>query len=395
VNLSSPPGGRSPTALRILHVYKDYHPVIGGIENHVRALAEAQAAQGHQVRVLVTASGLRREDTTMAGVRLLRSSRLATVASTPLSPDLALRLALERPDLTHLHAPYPVAELAWLLAGRRPMVLSYHADVVRQKRLMSLWAPGLRTVLRRASAVIAGSPAMAESSPFLREVRGKVFVAPYGIDTARFDLDPTARAAARARWRGDAPEAPWLVFVGRLRYYKGLHVLLEALAALPEVRLLVVGSGPMGVALRTQAEGLGIAARLRWLGDVSDADLPGVLAAGDAFVLPAHARSEAFGIAMLEAMAAGLPVVSTELGTGTSWLNQDGRTGVVVEPGDPQDLAAGIDRLLSDPARRDRLAAAAAARASERFSRAAMVARVGEIYARALNPVEDGHADPA
>ena len=381
--------GREPSLghrpRRILHVYKDYHPVLGGIENHIRALARGQRARGNDVEVLVTAAGPQRTDERLDGVRVSRAARWATAASTPLSPDLVLRLAARRPDLTHLHAPYPVAELGWLLGGRRPMVISYHADVVRQKRLMRLWAPGLRAVLRRAARVVAGSPAMAESSPFLREVSDTLRVVPYGIDTGRFDLGPQARDAACERWREAASGVEhWLAFVGRLRTYKGLQFLLDALPRLSQVGLMVVGTGPMRETLGSQASRLGLDARVRWLGDVSDEDLPGVLAAADAFVFPAHVRSEAFGIAMLEAMAAGLPVVSTELGTGTSWLNQHGLTGLVVAPGDPEALAEGIRNLLADPERRGTMGRAAAKRARDRFSHEAMLEGMESVYREAL-----------
>ena len=371
--------------LRILHVYKDYPPVMGGIEYHIRALAEAQAALGHAVTVLVTGAGRRSTIDVENGVRVVRAGRWATVSSTPLSWDLGYQLARQRPDVTHLHAPYPVGEAAWLVAGRRPMVLSYHSDIVRQRLLGALWSPGLRLVLARAARVIAGSPTYADTSPYLRRVRAKVTVVPYGIRTERVaGGDPRA---ARALYGA----GPNLVFIGRLRYYKGLHVLIDALAELDSVDLLVVGTGGMGDALKAQAAERGVAARVRWLGDVPDDQLATVLAAGDLFVLPATHRSEAFGIVQLEAMAAGLPVVSTELGTGTSWVNQDGLTGRVVAPGDPGALAAAIRGLLADPETRRRMGIAAQARVAAEFTEARMVERVLAVYAA----VTGGGDEPA
>lgn len=365
--------------MRLLHVYKDYPPVFGGIEHHVRDLAEAQAAAGHDVTVLVTARRGPTTETIERGVRVVRARRLATAASTPLSAALAWRLATARPDLTHLHSPYPLGEAAWLAVGRPPMVLSYHADIVRQRRLKVVWRPLQRRVLARAARIVAGSPAVADGSPVLAEWRDRVTVVPYGIDVARFARSAEAVAAAR-RARRPAGAAGVVVFVGRLRYYKGLHVLVDALARRHDVHALVVGEGPEGAPLRAQAAALGIGDRLHWLGDVPDAELPDVLAAADVFCLPATARSEAFGIAMVEAMAAGLPVVSTELGTGTSWVNRDGETGLVVPPGDAAALAAALGALVDDPARRAVLGAAARARAAAAFSRAAMVAGIAAVY---------------
>jgi rhamnosyl/mannosyltransferase len=359
--------------MRVLHVYKGYPPVVGGIENHLQALAEAQAAAGHEVTVLVTDPSRHTTAATVGAVRVVRAARLATVASTPLSLALVAALARLRPDVTHLHVPYPVGEAAWLLVGRRPMVLTYHSDVVRQRLLGRVWAHGLRRVLARADRVLATSPSYVESSPFLRRVRERVVVVPLGIDAGRFS--PRAAAAGE-------PEAapPVLVFVGRLRYYKGLDVLIDALVELPGVCLWVVGSGPMEQAWRARAQARGVAARVRWWGNVPDERLPGLLAAADAFVLPATARSEAFGIALIEAMAAGLPAVTTELGTGTSWVNQDGVTGIVVPARDAPVLAAGIARLLGDRRGRAAMGRAARARVLAHFTREQMVARVEQVY---------------
>jgi glycosyltransferase involved in cell wall biosynthesis len=361
--------------LRILHLYKDYAPVVGGIENHVGVLARGAVAAGHEVTVLVTGTGDQAREAVMDGVRVIRARRLATVASTPLSLDLARRLAHERPHVTHLHIPYPVAEAAWLAVGRAPMVATYHSDVVRQRVLGRLWAPGLRRTLARAARVLATSPNYAESSPFLRAVRDHMTVVPLGIEPERFtQLD---RGAARARF-GDRPT---LVFVGKLRYYKGLGVLIQALADLPGTQLLAVGSGPMGDRWRSEAAAAGVGERVRWLGEVPEADLRLALAAGDVFVLPAVARSEAYGTVLLEAMGAGLPLVTTELGTGTSWVNQHGRTGLVVPPNDVTALAAAVASLLADPARRAAMGAAGRARVTTELSQAAMIARVLTIYA--------------
>jgi len=368
--------------LRVLHVYKDYPPVFGGIEHHVRDLAEAQSAGGDDVTVLVTAT---RGPTTVAvehGVRVIRARRVTTVASTPLSFALVRTLAAARPDVTHLHSPYPLGEAAWLAFGRPPMVLSYHADIVRQRRLLRLWQPWQRRVLAGAGRILAASPAVAAGSPTLAAVRHKVVLVPYGIDADRFVLSPAAVDAARRRLR-PAGARGVVAFVGRLRYYKGLHVLVEALDRMPDVHALIVGTGPEGEALRAAAAAGGVAGRIHWLGDVADAELPAVLAAADVYCLPATAKSEAFGIAMLEAMAAGLPIVSTELGTGTSWVNQADVTGRVVPPGDAAALAGAILGLVGAAGTRAALGAAARQRAVGTFSRPAMVSAVRAAYTAA------------
>lgn len=366
--------------MKILHVYKDYYPILGGIENHVRLLAEAQAALGHDVTVLVTARGARTTEDVMNGVRVVRAGRLATVASTPLSLALVREVSRRRPDVTHLHYPYPVGEVAHLLMGRgRRAVLTYHSDVVRQRRLMRLYAPLMQRVLRSVDRIIVTTPNYLESSKVLRAFHDKCSVIPFGIDRQRFcSVDEDAARALRARLGG----GPLLLFVGVLRYYKGLNYLLDAmrrLSARSAVRLVIVGDGPEGGPLRQQAEALGLTGRVHFAGRVSDEELPLYYRAADVFVLPASERSEAFGLVQLEAMSAGLPVVCTEVGTGTSWVNRHGESGWVVPPKDPGALVAAISALLEDDVLRARMAQGALER-SHVFSPDAMVREIVELY---------------
>lgn len=363
--------------MKILHVYKDYFPVLGGMENHIRWLAEAQAAAGHDVTVLVTHLQHQTTDSVENGVRVLRAARVATVASTPLSLALPRLLAGQRPDIAHLHFPYPPGEVSqWLVGRARRRVLTYHSDVVRQKGLLRVYEPLLRHILRAVDRIIATSPQYVASSPYLSPLRDKVTVIPLGIDVQRFQQPDAARVAAIRRHYG----APLLLFVGRLRYYKGVQFLLEALPQVRDARLLIVGTGPMAQPWQTQAQALGLADRVFFLGDIEDADLPAYYAAADLFVLPACERSEAFGVVQVEALASGTPIVSTELGTGTSYVNQDGVTGCVVPAGDTPALATALQSLLANPAHRAAMGAAARQRAAAEFDLPVMVARVDALY---------------
>ena len=177
--------------------------------------------------------------------------------------------------------------------------------------------------------------------------------------------------------RSSAP--PVLLFVGRLRYYKGLDWLIRALPQI-DARLAVVGIGPMAAEWKALATQEGVADRIAWLGETPDADLPALYHLADLFVLPASHASEAFGLVQVEAMAAGVPCVCTELGTGTSYVNQDGVTGRVVPPRDPAALAAAINDLLADPARRAEMSTAARARVAAEFDLDVMVERVMALY---------------
>jgi rhamnosyl/mannosyltransferase len=367
--------------MKILHVYKDYYPVVGGIENHLRQLAEAQAARGHAVTVLATAPTWRTRVEPRAGVRVIFAGRLATLASTPLSLALPLALLRERPDIAHVHFPYPVGDLAQALFGRaRRTVITYHSDIVRQKTLLQFYAPLLRRTLSRADGVIATSPRYVETSPFLAPMAARCTVIPYGIDTARFEQAAREEAAAIRAKYGDN----LVLFVGQLRYYKGVEYLIRAMPAVNGRVLLAGGESTWRQAeLEQLAASLGVAERVVFLGQQERA-LPALYQACDVFVLPSIERSEAFGIVQLEAMAAARPVVSCDVGTGVAWVNQHDATGLVVPPRDPAQLAAALNRLLADPALRERLGAAGRERVRQEFTLARMVEQIEGLYERVL-----------
>ncbi|WP_420642492.1 glycosyltransferase [Candidatus Leptofilum sp.] len=366
--------------LSIVHVYKDYWPVLGGIENHIKDLAEAEAAQGHSVTVLVTNPGGQAAREQINGVQVIRAAQLATVASTPLSLTLPLWLARLRPDITHVHFPYPVGELSqWLLRWKRPYIIAYHSDVVKQQTILRFYNPLLRRILAGAAAIIAGSDNYVQSSPYLRPLSHKCAIVPYAVDSERFaDGEPLFPADGRFT----------LLFMGRHRYYKGGDDLIRAMAQLPPelpVRLLFGGDGPLRQEWESLSYSLGLQDKIRFVGHVSDDNLPNFYASGDLFVLPANSRAEAFGKVLQEAMAAGLPCLTTELGSGTSFVVQDGVTGRVISPQQPVALAAAIQELAAQPQLCQKMGLAGQARARHAFSSAQMVNKVQAVYSAVLN----------
>lgn len=366
--------------MRVLHIYKDYPPVVGGIENHLRLLAEGQARRGLDVTVLVTSPGRSTTVTVENDVRVIRAARWATVSSAPLSVELFRWMRRLTADVTHLHFPYPIGELALLTLGRRrTTILTYHSDIIRQRWLGRAYRPFLWRLLHRVDRIIATSPQYVQSSRYLRAVADKCTVVPLAIDPRPFlQVDPQQVAEVRRRF-GE----PLLLFVGRLRYYKGLEYLLQAMRQI-DATLLVIGSGPMATAWQHRARDGVPAGRVHFLGDVPDAALPAYYAAADVFVLPASHRSEAYGLVQLEAMAAGTPVVSTEVGTGTSFVNRDGETGFVVPARDPQALAQAIQRLLADEHLRRTMGERGRERVLSEFTVDRMVERVLQVYREVL-----------
>jgi glycosyltransferase involved in cell wall biosynthesis len=380
------------SCLRILHAAKFYPPVRGGMETVVGDLCNGTAEEW-DVRVVAANDRPRTVEERCGDVEVVRAAAFGSANSVPLCPSLAMHLWRKPADCVVLHEPNPIAGSALFLrmprcpgrpTGNR-LVVWHHSDLLRPR-----WAPytyGLvqRALYRRAECVIVSSPNLAASSSLVQWAR-RVVVIPFGIQIERYrSLDGNQRAivsALRATTAG-----PRVLFVGRFVYYKGVDVLIEAMARCAGT-LLLVGDGPLEPALRQRAIALGIQDRVVFAGRVSDEDLPAYYQASDVFVLPSIARTETFGVVQVEAMAAGLPVVSTNLPTGVPWVNQHGVSGLVVPPADAGQLADAIARLIADPELRGRLGRDAAARAGDLFSRDRMIAAFRDVVEGAVSAPE-------
>ncbi len=386
--------------MRICHLGKYYPPAYGGIETHLRTLAQAQSRLGANVRVVcVNHASPAGEDVTWRTIArtshaeekdglvdVARLGRWASLARLDICPRLPLLLhrLQESCDLVHLHVPNPTMMLALAVVRPRvPWVISYHSDVVKQKFLARLVRPFENVVFRRASAVFVASPTYSEGSEFLQQQRRELTVIPYGIDLAPA-LEPSEEVLQAARrFRAQHGEPLWLV-VGRLVYYKGID---QALHALPQVpgKLLVVGEGPLKGELTALAERLGVAERVIWAGRLSDTELIGAYHAATALWFPSNARSEAFGFVQVEAMACGCPVINTDIpGSGVAWVSQHEETGLTVPMNDPGRFAAAARRLLEEPGLRERLGQQARMRAQTEFDAERMARRILAAYAEVL-----------
>ena len=356
--------------MTVVHAAKFYAPVQGGMETIVRDLCDGTADEW-DVRVVAFNQAPRTVVDRVGRVEVVRAAAFGQAASVPLSPAYFPRIWGARADCVVLHEPNPIAGTALFLHMPAPrLVVWHHSDLLRP-----WWAPHTygriqRALYRRAECVVVSSPNLAAASTLVGCAR-RVAVIPFGIDSDRYRRLDQARETLAGRLRAGML-GPRVLFVGRFVYYKGVEVLVDAMAGC-EGTLVLVGAGPLEAALRARASALGIADRVRFAGHVSDDDLPAYYRACDLFVLPSVARTEAFGVVQVEAMAAGLPVVSTNLPTGVPWVNQDGVSGLVVEPGDAAALGAAIRRVTGDAALRTRLSDGARRRADGMFTRERMV----------------------
>ena len=357
----------------MLHVGKFYPPHHGGMESHVETLCR-ELRGDVEVKVLVSADGRHTTRETVDGVDVTRIGTLATLASASVNPGMARAIRNARADVVHFHHPNPTGVLSYLASGRRgPLVVTYHSDIIRQRVMGALFSPVLHRFLQHADAIIASSPDYARSSPVLRAHAERVRVVPFGIRTEPFDK-ADADEAARLRER----YGPRVVLaVGRLVYYKGFDYLVRAMAAV-DGHLVVLGDGPLRASLQALAAGAGVADRVTFAGSVPR--LAPYYHAADVFALPAVARSEAFGLVQLEAMAAGLPVVNTRIDSGVPFVSRDGESGITVPPADARALAGALGHLLDAPAVRRRLGEGARERVRREFSLEGMVSRTLALY---------------
>jgi len=350
----------------VLHIYKDYFPpVYGGMERYI-----ASVCRGLQdlvdVEALVCSRRFATRHRVVDGVRVTEAGELGRLMSSPVSPVFPFCLRRSRFDILHFHLPNPWAVASyWAARPRGKVVVQYHSDIVRQARTLRVYDPLLRWFLHRADTVVATSAQYIATSPYLSEVREKCRVVPLGIELDQLESTEQRRAAAadlRTRYGGR-----FILFVGVLRYYKGLHYLLEAMRSV-DCRLVIVGRGAEEQKLKRMVREFELDNKVTFTGSIDDEDKAVHLHACDLLVLPSSERSEAYGLSMVEAMACGKPAVSTRLGTGIEFVNIDGETGITVPPRDPGSLAEAVNRLLDDDGLRARLGVQARARAERTFN---------------------------
>ena len=367
--------------MKILELGKFYPPHHGGIETLLRSWCEGFARRGAEVDCIVANEARQTVQEEINGVRVHRLASYGTALSTSICPGYLSSTRRFSADVWHVHFPNPLADLAcWRGNPATPLVLSYHSDVVRQAGLMRLYRPLLQWLLRRATRIVVATPQHIEFSPWLEPYREKCDVIPFGIDLARFAPTPE-RMQAAGELRQTAGGQPILLNIGRLVGYKGQRHLLAAARELGAV-VWLVGVGPLEAELRQQAQALGLGGRVRFWGAVDDRQLPAMLHACDVFVLPSVTPNEAFGIAQVEAMACGKPVVSCALRSGVPFVNQDRVTGLIVPPADESALALALDQLLQNPVRRAQLGEAGRRRAGQEFAEPVMVERYWQSFQR-------------
>lgn len=368
----------TPFLMRVLHFYRTYLPeTVGGVEQVIHQICLGSARNGVDVDVLTLCDTPTPSMIQLEGHRVFRAKSDIRIASTDFSMSVfkPFRELAQQADVLHYHFPWPFMDVVHFAAGiKKPSVVTYHSDIIRQRLLLTLYRPLMQRFLGSVTQIVATSPNYFETSDVLKQFRDKVNVIPIGLDR---DSYPVPDEALKKRWREEVGEK-FFLFVGMMRYYKGLHILLEAASTLP-YPIIIVGAGPMEQSLKQHAAELGLS-NVRFLGRISELDKTALLELCSAIVFPSHLRSEAFGVSLLEGAMYGKPLISSEIGTGTSYININDETGYVIPPSDPAALASAMRRLWENPEHARQLGEQARARYERLFTADKMCKGYADLY---------------
>jgi rhamnosyl/mannosyltransferase len=361
--------------MRVLHVFKTFWPdTFGGIERTIDTIARATAPHGIDTEVLSLSRKPRKDPGAFNGYRTTKARLDFDVASTGFSREAfsVFREAASRADIVHYHFPWPFMDVLHLSVRHGlPSIVTYHSDVVRQSGLNLLYTPLMRRFLCSMDAIVATSQNYRNSSPVLARYLGKTYIIPIGLDPSAY---PTPEPAHLDAIRREYPDG-FFFFVGVPRYYKGLDSLVEA--ARINGKAVIVAGG---------AERPAAPPNVHFVGAIDEAEKVALFQACTAFVFPSNRRSEAYGLALLEAAMLGRPMISCEIGTGTSYINIDRETGRVVPPDDPNALAGAMEEIADDGVQAGRWGEAARSRYLQMFT----AERMGAAYARLYSEVGAG-----
>ena len=333
--------------MNILHVYKTSMPAsYGGVASFIDTLCKAGSKLGVKNTVLTLHPKPQKQPIEMDGYSVHQAKQNLFLASTGFSASAfsKFKRLSNDADIIHYHFPNPFADMLHMACRpKKPSIVTYHSDIIKQTHLLHIYRPLKQRFLNSVDQIVATSPNYFVSSNILQRYADKVSVIPIGIDPKAYETVDSERLDF---WRSRLSK-PFFLFIGAMRYYKGLHIALEAIAG-TEIQIAIAGINGIEKELKAQAATLQLK-NVDFLGFVKDEDKIALLNLCHGFIFPSHLRSEAFGISLLEAAMVGKPMVSCEIGTGTTFVNSANETGLVINPGSPQELREAMQFLLDNP----------------------------------------------
>jgi len=371
--------------MRVLHVTQTYYPdTRGGIEEVIRQIAINTKKLGVETRVFALSKNPIPSIIEADGVKVYRFPLTIKIASCGMSIT-AIKQFKDLADwaqIINYHFPWPFMDLLHLLTKNdAKIVVTYHSDIVRQKKLFSLYKPLMKYFLNQADAIVATSDNYVNSSDILQKYKEKVKTITIGISKESYPI-PTKKELAKIK---GLVGHDFFLFVGTLRKYKGLNFLLSALKD-TKLKCVIAGSGTEWEKLKDLAKNLCLT-NIIFLGRVSDSDKVSLIRLCRAVVLPSHLRSEAFGVVLLEGAMYKKPLISTEISTGTSYVNINGETGLVVPASDVDSLKGSMLLLEKDRDLSKKMGQAAYKRYNKLFKGSLMSYQYVKFYKTLLKEV--------
>jgi len=368
--------------MKILHVFKSYFPTsVGGIENVIKNLTDQTTLLGCKNTLLTLYKGESKNTIFQDQLEIIQFPMTLNIASCPFGFQFALEFKkiASQYDIVHFHFPWPFAEFLQVMFNpKTPIIVTYHSDIVRQKTLKIFYSPFMKAFLRSANYIVPTSVNCMISSKDLKDYLNKCHVIPIGINTKNYPFPSQEKID---HWKNRVGNN-FMLFIGVLRYYKGLHILLDAIKN-TNIPLVIAGSGPMEKALKAQAELLKLD-NVHFVGFVDEEDKVALLKSCRAVVVPSHLRAEAFCISLVEGLMFGKPLISTEIGTGTSFVNQHNETGFVIEPNDIAALRSALQKINSDDTLHKKMSENAKARYEKLFTAKQMGEKYYTLYEKVL-----------
>jgi len=366
--------------MKVLHVYRTYFPDSqGGLEEVIRQICLNTRNHGVESRVFSLSPNPEPGFIDAEEGQIVRVKQSFEIASCGFCfGGLAeFNRQVAWADVVHYHFPWPFADVMHAVAGHpRPSLVTYHSDIVRQKLLSYLYRPLMNHFLGSVDRIVATSPNYFATSDVLSNFSDKVDIIPIGIQRDSYpqlsDESEIVQEVESQYGRG------FFLFVGVLRYYKGLHILLEAMRD-ATYQVVIVGSGPVERELKALARELGLV-NVHFCGYLKDDIKMALFHLCRAVVFPSYLRSEAFGVTLLEGAMCGKPLISAEVGSGTSHINIHQQTGLVVTPGCPRSLREAMDTLYYNSRDAEAMGQRARERYEELFTGVAMGKRYAEVY---------------
>ena len=333
--------------MKVLHFYKSCRPdSFGGIEQVIDQIATGSITLGLEPEVLSLTPHPKHRTEKFNGYLVHRVKQDFEIASCGFSAAAFLRFAqlAQKADVIHYHFPWPFMDMVhFATLVKKPSLVTYHSDIIRQRFLLKIYRPLMRKFLESTKQIVATSPNYVVTSGVLQEYIHKVSVIPIGLDRATY-LEPSSEKLA---FWSSRFQQKFFLFLGVLRSYKGLEILLQAAKGV-NYPIVIVGAGPIEEKLKQQAKKSGLR-NVHLLGGVSELDKFALLRLCFAILFPSHLRSEAFGVSLLEGAMYGKPMISCEIGTGTTFINIGNETGLVVPPSDPAALRGAMSYLWDHP----------------------------------------------